>query len=253
MAPRFFDAYVALGPLTVPMLGQELATVAALRAELDRSGIAAALVYSTVALDYDAGTGNELLSTALADEPDLHPCWVLLPPGTGEFPPPAELMATMAAQGVRAARLCPGPLRHNFSLEPWCSGELLEALAAARVPLFLDLDDTSWSEIAALLATYSELPLVVTGVTYRVDRYLYPLLARFPNLHIDLSGYQGLHAIEHLVARFGAERLLFGSHLPLFEPGATITHLCYAAIDDDAKALIAHGNLERLLEGAHGH
>lgn len=253
MTLRFFDAYAALGPLTVPMLGQELATVAALRTELDRAGIDAALVYSTIALDYDPPTGNALLSAALADESDLHPCWVLLPPGTGEFPPPAELITTMAEQGVRAARLCPGPLRHNFSLAPWCSGELLAGLAAAHVPLFLDLDDTHWSEIAALLATYPALPLVVTGVTYRVDRYLYPLLAQFPNLYIELSGYQGLHAIEHLVARFGPERLLFGSHLPLFEPGATITHLCYADFDNDAKALIAHGNLERLLEGAHGY
>lgn len=252
MSLRFFDAYVALGPLTVPILGQELPTVADLRAELDRAGIAAALVYSTIALDYDPPTGNALLSAALADEADLYPCWVLLPPGTDEFPPPATLLATMAEEGVRAARLCPSPARHNFSLEPWCSGALLKVLEGARVPLFLDLDETNWSQVAALLATYPELPLVLTGVTYRIDRYLFPLLAQFPQLHIELSGYQGLHALENLVQRYGPERLLFGSHLPLFEPGATITHLGYAALDDDAKALIAHGNLERLLEGAYG-
>ncbi len=252
MSLRFFDAYVALGPLTVPILVQELPTVASLRAELDRAGIAAALVYSTVALDYDPATGNELLMTALADEADLHPCWVLLPPATQEFPPPAALLRTMAERGVRAARLCPSPARHNFSLDPWCSGDLLSALAGAHLPLFLDLDDTNWSQVAALLAKYPTLPLVLTGVTYRIDRYLFPLLAQFPQLHIELSGYQGLHALETVVSRFGPERLLFGSHLPLFEPGATITHLCYAAFDDDAKALIAHGNLERLLESAYG-
>ncbi len=251
MSLRFFDAYAALGPVTVPMLGQELPTVAALRSELDRAGIAAALVHSTIAVEYDPPTGNDLLSAALAGERDLHACWVLLPPATEEFPPPEELLSIMAERNVRAARLCPGPARHSFSLEPWCSGELLTALAAARVPLLLDLDDTNWSHLAQVLKSYPALPVVLTGVTYRIDRYLFPLLNQFPQLHVELSGYQGLHAIEQFVARFGPERLIFGSHLPLFEPGATITNLCYAAFDDDAKSLIAHGNLERLLEAAH--
>jgi len=248
---HLFDAYCALGPLSAPTFGQELPTADALLAAMHHAQIGEAVVYSPVAYEYDPATGNALLMEDIADHPNLHPCWVLLPPATRELPPPDDLLGQMRQQNVRAARLCPGPARNNFSLADWCSGPLLRALEAARVPLFLDLDDVIWEQVVGLLARHPHLPVVLTGVTYRVDRYLYPLWERHDSLYVELSGYQGLHAIEAVVERFGPERLLFGTHLPHFAPGAAITTLMYAAIPDDARTQIAHGTLRTLLEAAH--
>jgi predicted TIM-barrel fold metal-dependent hydrolase len=201
----------------------------------------------------DPVTGNTLLMEAIAGHANLHPCWVLLPPATGEMPPPAQLLEQMQQQGIRAARLCPSPARNNFSLADWCSGPLLAALANAHVPLFLDQGEASWGEIESLLARYPDLPLALVGVTYRIDRYLYPLWEQHDNLFVEISGYQGLLAIEAVVNRFGPERLLFGTNLPTYNPGAAITTVMYAQIADEAKSLIAGGNLRRLLEAAYAH
>jgi hypothetical protein len=249
----FFDAYCGLGQLSHPILGQEFASADELLRELAHAQIGEALVYNPASYEYDPATGNAQLNEAIAGHPNLHPCWVLLPPGTGEMPPPAELLDSMQQQGVRAARLCPSPARNNFSLAEWCSGALLAALAAAHVPLFLDQSEVSWGEIAGLLARYPDLPLVLTGVSYRLDRYLYPLWETHANLYVELSGYQGLLAVEAVVRRFGPERLLFGTNLPTYTPGAAVTMLQYADIPEADKQLIAAGNLRRLLEAAHGH
>lgn len=249
----FFDCYCGLGALSAPAFGQEFSTADALQAALAEAGIAEALVYSPVAYEYDPAIGNQFLMEAIAGHENLHPCWVLLPPATGELPSPDELLALMAAQKVRAARLAPGASRNNFSLADWSIGPLLAALAAARVPIFIDQEEIAWPDVASILHRYPNLPLVLTGVTYRLDRYLYPLWERHANLHVEISGYQGLHSIAATVRRFGPERLLFGTHMPRFTPGAAIAAVTYAGVSDTERALIAHGNLRRLLEAAHDH
>jgi predicted TIM-barrel fold metal-dependent hydrolase len=69
---------------------------------------------------------------------------------------------------------------------------------------------------------------------------------------VEISGYQGLHSIAATVRRFGPERLLFGTHMPLFTPGAAIAAVTYADISETERALIAADNLHRLLEATHG-
>lgn len=247
----FFDAYCALGHWSAPTFGQEFATAADLAAALAETHINEALVYSPTAYEYDPSTGNELLQADIAGHPNLHPCWVLLPPSIAEMPPLPQLLNLMQQQNVRAVRLCPSPTRNNFSLAAWCSGPLLQALAEASIPLFLSLNEVTWSEVAALLGDYKKLPLILTGVTYRLDRYLYPLWDQYQNLYVEISGYQGYQAIEAVVRRFGPERLLFGTNMPVFSPGGAIAAVTYADISDEAKSLIAGGNLRRLLEAAY--
>jgi len=245
----FFDCNVVLGPLTAPTT-RAFPTVDGLLAEMDRAGIARALVYHSLAREWHAPAGNAALMTAIADQERLEPCWVLLPPATREMPAPDRLLAQMEDAGVRAARLFPGPDVHNFSLADWCSGSLLAALEEARTPTFIDLDQPSWETLANLLSRHPRLPIVLTNVSYRIDRYLYPLWERHANLFVELSGYQGQRALEAVCERFGAERLLFGTHLPEFDAGPTIAHVAYADVAESAKRAIAGGNLERLLAGA---
>ncbi|MBM3459064.1 MAG: hypothetical protein FJX77_11105, partial [Armatimonadetes bacterium] len=117
---RLFDAnrmlgrrsiYTHLPPRGVPAAeAPEGVTVPELLRELDREGIAEALVYHAMAVDGHPWEGNRRLMAEIQGQPRLHPCWVLLPT-TGEMPAPRELVAQMRQEGVRAARLC--PLRHR--------------------------------------------------------------------------------------------------------------------------------------------
>jgi len=248
---NFFDAYCALGHLSAPVFGQEFPSADDLLAVMAATQISEALVYSPTAYEYDPVTGNEILQTEIAGYSNLHPCWVLLPPSTGEMASPTQLLGQMQQNNVRAARLCPSPVRNNFSLADWCIGSLLRVLADATVPVFLDVLEITWAELASILSRYKKLPIILTGVTYRLDRYLYPLWDRHSNLYVEISGYQGYYAIEAVVQRFGPERLLFGTNMPTYNPGATVSAVTYAEISNEAKSLIAAANLRRLLEAAY--
>src|SRR6188474_746253 len=120
----------AANPRCAPTTSEALLEV------MDEYGIEHALVHHALAKENSAALGNQLLEQATTDHPRLHPCWVVLPPATGELPPPAELIAAMRDSHVQAVRVCPN--NAVFLPTPWALGALLEPLEACRVPLFLD-------------------------------------------------------------------------------------------------------------------
>jgi len=181
----------------------------------------------------------------LGEERNLFPCFVLLPPATGEMSFDADLRREMREAGARAARLF--PKHHSYSLHPRCSGRLLEWLEAERIPLLVDLEQTDWEEVAAVCGAFPALALILLRAGYRVDRQVYPLLEAHPNLHLEISYYQSHRAVEEVVSRFGAGRLMFGTGYPFFAPAAAVAAVNYAQISPGEKALIASGNLEALL------
>jgi predicted TIM-barrel fold metal-dependent hydrolase len=76
---------------------------------------------------------------------------------------------------------------------------------------------------------------------------LFPLLDRFPNLYFDSATYLAHRQLESVVNQRGAERILFGSRLPLFTPASSLGVLASARISDANRLAIAGGNLRRLL------
>ena len=107
-----------------------------LLSEMDRVGIGEALVFSSRSLMSHPDDGNRMILKETADHPRLHPCWVLLPPGTHELPEPKVLIREMREAGVRAARLF--PVMHNYPFVMDILTPLLDVLSGARIPLFLD-------------------------------------------------------------------------------------------------------------------
>jgi predicted TIM-barrel fold metal-dependent hydrolase len=87
-------------------------------------------------------------------------------------------------------------------------------------------------------------------IGYRFDRYILPLLRRFPSLYFDSATYLAYRQFENFVDRCGPERLLYGSRLRLFTAATSLGVLASARISDDARLAIAGGNLRRLLSAA---
>ena len=77
----------------------------------------------------------------------------------------------------------------------------------------------------------------------------YPLLARYKNLSIDISAYWMYRGIESICKNFGANRILFGTGLPFYNPGLSLAMLSYSNIGARDKGLIAGDNLRRLIAG----
>lgn len=251
-SPPLFDANVLLGPLPLRPPGAPECR-AALLTTLDRFGITHGLVTHTLAKWHDVVTGNQRLSEEIAGHERLAACWVVLPSGTGEVPAEPVQVAQLLAAGARAARLC--PTAHRLVLEPWAVDPLLGALAERRVPLLLDMDNRHWSEerpwafIERTCRTYPTLPLVLLREPQANFRTLFPLLDRCPNLVVETSYLQGHDAIRLIFERWGAERLVFGTGVPVWDPALPLTGLTYAGLPPEARAAVGSGTLRHLLEG----
>ena len=209
------------------------------------AGIAEGLAVHTLSKEYSPRHGNERLMIEIQALP-FQPCWVLMPHHTGEMGRPADVMAEMRRRGVRAAKLY--PTAHQYRLSEWCAGELLSALEESGMPVLLDSDQANWEEIGLCLHAHPDLRLVLQRTSYRCDRYLYPLFEEFEHLRLETGGYQVTGGIEAIANRFGARRLVFGTGMPVFNPGAAIAQVTYADLPSEDKQLIAGENLRRLLD-----
>jgi hypothetical protein len=250
---HLFDASAYIGDWATERLA--FSTPPALLAEMDRLGIAKALVCHTLAWQNSPALGNARLMAEIAGQPRLEPAWVVMP-GEPEGGPDA-LCQQLAANNVRAVRLCPRD--HVYPLNPWMTGDLLSALAHRRYLVLLDVDQvvlptglfdvdpSGWNQIAWLAETCPDLTLLLTRVGYRALRVLLPLMRRNPNLFLDLSYFATHQGVETIVAELGAERLVFGTSQPLIDPGGSLARLTYADVTPRQREMMAHENLERLL------
>ena len=66
---------------------------------------------------------------------------------------------------------------------------------------------------------------------------------------VEMSYLQGHDAINLMVERWGPHRLVFGTGLPVWDPGLPITGLTYAGLSTEALAAVAGGTLQNLVEG----
>jgi predicted TIM-barrel fold metal-dependent hydrolase len=227
--------------------------VGGLLARMDELGIARAAVSHTDCLHYDPVVGNAELMDMLAQAGPsargrLWPAWVLVPPVTGEQGSPPEMAAALDRDDIRLVRLYPRD--HNYSLSSPDAAELLALLAQRRSITLLDLEQSSWEEIDRVAAAYPDLPLVVCNVGYRGLRRFAGVLARRPNVRVDLSFLASHQGLEWLFARTGPGQLLFGTGAPLIDGGGGVTRLLLSGLAEADCAAIAHGNLQRLLAAA---
>lgn len=227
--------------------------------EMDRVGIARALVYHSLAWQHVPSAGNTALMESIRGYPRLEPCWGVLP--TEDDGAPEDVCARLAGAEVRAVRLWPRD--HGYPLAEWTCGPMLAALAARRYVVCVDLDQVvapvgrydvdpaGWHQLEWLCTAYPGLSVVVTRVGYRALRVLPHLLARHPGLSVDLSYFATHEGVEVVTATCGPTRLVFGTAQPLVDPGGAVARLMYAELSDAERDRIAHANLQHLLSRVH--
>jgi predicted TIM-barrel fold metal-dependent hydrolase len=213
--------------------------------EMERCGIAGALIYHGMAKSHSPVYGNGLLPDELCKSPRLFGCHVVLPPHLGDFPVPGKAVLEMHDKGIRAAKIF--PYTHKFDLDERTVGHLFSALEEARIPLLVDGSEISLGQMGSILKLHPNLKVILTGQTWSQERRLFPLMDEFEGLHIELSTLQANAFIEVAYERYGAMRLLFGGGMPYKSVGAARAFIDYSCIPNEAKQLIAGGNLSRLL------
>lgn len=244
---RFFDSNIWLGrPQGFP-LAKELVPER-MEDALHSRFVTGGLVSHWDGKTLSAQEGNRSLETAMAHRPpDLYAIWTALPlfpaekgplPGAGDVP-----------GRVRGARIFPAS--HNFSLDHWVIGSLCEWLIGHSIPLFIWHTELNWSGMHALADKFGELKIVVETQTKKIlyhTRPLFSLMRACDNVLLETSNFAGAGFIEYAVEQFGAERLIFGSFLPVSDPLVPMGMVLEADIDQADKARIAGGNLRKLVE-----
>jgi predicted TIM-barrel fold metal-dependent hydrolase len=232
---KVMDANVHLGHSGVH--GHLALEKPALLKEMDRFAIEEALVSHFVGEEYDISEGNAALVRDM--DPRFVPAWS----ASAED----SILDRIDRYKPRAVRLWFSALRHNFSSSPWSAGVLYDYLQERAILMTVSREELDWNSLASILQDFPKLRVLLLNVGYRSDRYLLPLLKRFPHLHFDSTTFVAHRQFESFVQTYGPERILFGSRLPLYTPGAALAVLATARISEDARLRIAGGNLRRLL------
>ena len=219
---------------------------ATLLAEMDRCGVARAVIYHAQTEDISPFDGNQLLLDSwLGDDGRLVPQWSILPTPDSL----AQLDALYKQGHVTSVRL------HNtwgvgLPLQPWVYNDLLAWLSEQHIPLWIPLPDLAATDLVTTLQAFPDLVTVWVGAHYTHHLLIRPLLQSVPNAHLELSRYEPLGEIEALRTEFGAERLIYGSWYARYAMGAMLFYLHQTDLSETELALICAGNLERILGGA---
>lgn len=248
---QFFDSNVFIGrPITG--IANSVETAGELLSEMDDLKISKALVWHVDQFGYSPKLGNQLVGDLVRESDRLWGCWTLLPHQTD------EIIHTDFFKNMKHNRICAlraFPEHHNYLLNRQVFGGFLDEVVERRIPLLLTMSGitsgTTWPAAYKLLEDYPKLTCILcnTGV-WLTDRYTRPLLENYPNVYLETSLVSlGARALEGIVAKYGAGRLVFGSGFPLGYPQAPMLQLLHAEISDEDKMAIASGNLEHILAG----
>lgn len=251
---EFFDCNCYFGmPSTAPASPAFCPTIEDLERQLDRVGIAQALVWHIAQLEVSPQRGNQMLADAIAGKKRFIGCWTLLPPVSDEMPV-ERLLREMKAAGVRALRAFPS--RHRFVLNGTTLGPLLEAMTEKRIPLVYSMRSAgidahlAWRELHELMREFPRLTLLICDHgSWGCDRYFRPLLDAYERVYVDTALYFIDAGIESLVERYGpTARIVYGSGLPERYQGGMMMAIRHGEIPEAAKEAIAGGTMRRLMK-----
>jgi len=248
---HYFDSFCEVGPRQ-PKDPEAPWSTEDVLGWMDWCEIDGALVIHRLGVSHDPIEVRERLAEETAKAPGrLFPVWPAMPDDAGVFEPPDAFVAALRGADVRAVKLF--PKTHRFPMHPDVLDPLLGALEEARVLTMLDMNEfpsmdetTTFRVCHDIASAHPNLPVLLQGFRWAYQNVIAALMARHPNVHLELSHLQSNRGIETYVARFGAERLLFGTALPAMSAGAARAYVDYADIDDETRRLIACGNLTRL-------
>lgn len=244
---EIIDAYCGIGPWQkrdrlLPWRPEETLGL------MDHFGITRALVHSNFTSGGgNALHGNRILAEQARQEPRFLPAFSLTPYPHADEPSIADGLTAMKAAGSRALWFM--PVAYHPAREVY--GELLDACVTHRLPVLLNRDITTPADVAALLREWPGLRMILCGVSYSEDAWLFPLLKRHEQLRVCVGQYYIPADSPHRFLReFPAERLIFGSGHPFFSPGGLLANLFYADIPDAQREAILGGNIRAMMEEA---
>jgi hypothetical protein len=159
------------------------------------------------------------------------------------------------------------PNYHGYTLDDPAFAEVLDAAAerGLMVQIVVRMDDVRVQHplmqipdvkpgpILDLVAARPTLRLVVLNAAFaREWAVIFDKLAAVGNVSVDFAMQEGVGGVSRLIEKVSLNRVLFGSHFPLFELESAVFKLRESELTAQQLAAISHENAERLLGGPPG-
>ena len=228
------------------------ATVDELLRALDETEVERAVVCPLRPRSYRLEEANDAVAAAVKRHPDRLVGFARVDPNLGDAAA-RELARATGELGLRGLFL--HPWEETFRVHDARVGALLDGFA---LPVIVAAGYPWLSEglqVGELARCHPDVRIVATNGCQinisglgQTDAEL--ALAANPNLVVQTTGVYREDFLEGVAARFGAERLLYASGFPLFDPRLEVLRVRWAPnLDERARALVLGGNAERLLLG----
>ena len=237
-------------------LGESLfgyrATAAELLARMDEAGIDRAVVCPVRPRGYHLGPANEHIADAVREHSDRLVGFARADPNLGEDAAD-EALSALGQLGLSGLFL--HPWEETFRVSAPLVDPVLAVARERGVPVIVAAGYPWLSEglqLGELAHRFPEVTLVATNggqinISGLGQTDVELALADNANLVVQTAGVYREDFLEGVAARFGPERLVFASGFPLLDPRLELRRVQWAHWDDEAKAAILGGNLERLL------
>jgi len=210
-------------------------------------------------LHKDIGSAN----TRLADECRRYGRGILLPFGSINPKSPdweEELRRCVEEHHMIGIRLHPN--YHGYKLDEPDLVKLLKLATDRRliVQMALLMEDERMMHpllrvqqvdpkpLAAVLKEVPGARLVLLNATGKLSGQPLKDVTNAGQVFVEISTLEGVGGISNLLTQIPANRILFGSHAPLFYFESAVFKLKESMLDSDSLRLISRGNAERLTE-----
>ena len=154
------------------------------------------------------------------------------------------------------------PNYHDYKVDDPIFLRLLELCAKhkliVQIAASMEDDRTQHPLVRVPVVEFAALPQVMAKVpaarvillnALRTARGGEPLtlLAKCENLWLDIATLEGIGGLGNVIARYPAERFLFGSNAPFFYPESAVLKLKESAVAGDALKMITGDNARKIL------
>jgi uncharacterized protein len=220
---------------------------------MDRHRIETIAICSTRSIFWDWRQGNDETIAAAQKHPGRFVPFMSVSPILSNSDL-GRYIEDYANRGVKGIRL--HPQHQAYSLDGVSgaatildtAGELgLPVVLPMRVIMNWGLPELAPATVESAVSKHSRVRFVLSGINYDLAPWAYDFMSRFPNVYLEISGMQGFRSVAEAVQRVGADKVLFGTGLPLLYPACSVEKVRTAKISVKQKEAISAGNARKLL------
>jgi hypothetical protein len=215
-------------------------------------GIDVACISSFASVGPDWKFGNDIVAKVIRRYPGRFIGYAVINPN---YPDSIdnELSRCFDKLGMKAIKL--HPVWHSYPINGPNYVPVFEYAEANKLTI-LSHTWGSYETLSTLAENYPHLNFIVAHAggwdgrnisnPILIDYKILDAAKKYDNIYLDLAAtlvYLG--AVEHLVRKVGAEKILYGSDFPLHSPSYQLGRVVYARIDEREKREILGGNAGR--------